>query len=444
MAPFEPKTDSKEFETAALDQSAVSRTTGSGPDSADLTIRIWRHEVGGGVPALNWGSESVFVYMVADLVTASRGRIVSDLPSSLTAHFDNYFQALVAARRIQTAALEFLNCRPGDYAGSAVLIHPTAASGFSPGLAQNAMQVAEPGQIILSEEVSRRLQDVPGIELRAVPALTTGGTAHIGLSELLWTSPDRFASLRDLAKANPPAANTGTAFGATMIVNAPIAASRPDSPRTKAQPVGVVQGDRPDPGLGVLAENRADDTEGRRSSTGTRLLVGAIAVVVVGVAVALFYPRSVSKPPVKPDAPTATQPSSGHPSEPVTAQPPGVPPVTDAHPKPQPPVVKQPVPVVKQPAPPKPQPQVVQADKDKAPPPKPQETPIQGFEGNSTYDGMTQRDIPRLLQWARSDAGNGNYQKAAQEYRVILQLQPNNPDAKEGLRKIQLAQGGNQ
>jgi hypothetical protein len=77
-------------------------------------------------------------------------------------------------------------------------------------------------------------------------------------------------------------------------------------------------------------------------------------------------------------------------------------------------------------------------DKDKAK--KPEDTPIQGFEGNSTYDGMTQRDITRLLQWARSDAGNGNYAKAAQEYRVILQLQPYNSDAKEGLRKIQVAQ----
>jgi hypothetical protein len=76
--------------------------------------------------------------------------------------------------------------------------------------------------------------------------------------------------------------------------------------------------------------------------------------------------------------------------------------------------------------------------KDKAK--KPEDTPIVGFEGNSTYDGMTQKDISRLLQWARSDAGNGNYAKAAQEYRVILQLQPYNSDAKEGLRKIQVAQ----
>jgi hypothetical protein len=99
--------------------------------------------------------------------------------------------------------------------------------------------------------------------------------------------------------------------------------------------------------------------------------------------------------------------------------------------KPQPPVTKPPV-ASKTPT--------DKTGKDKGKAKKPEDTPIQGFEGNSTYDGMTQRDIPRLLQWARSDAGNGNYAKAAQEYRVILQLQPYNSDAKEGLRKIQVAQ----
>ena len=57
---------------------------------------------------------------------------------------------------------------------------------------------------------------------------------------------------------------------------------------------------------------------------------------------------------------------------------------------------------------------------------------------------MTRKDIPRLFEWARSDAGNGNYAKAAQEYRVILEFEPSNPDAREGLRKIQVAQERNQ
>jgi hypothetical protein len=105
----------------------------------------------------------------------------------------------------------------------------------------------------------------------------------------------------------------------------------------------------------------------------------------------------------------------------------------DSHPKPQPPILK----VSSARKPPVMAP-LMANDTDKTK--KPEDTTIRGFEGNSTYDGMTRKDIPRLLQWARSDAGNGNYAKAAQEYRVILQLEPGSPEAREGLRKIQVAQ----
>jgi outer membrane biosynthesis protein TonB len=167
------------------------------------------------------------------------------------------------------------------------------------------------------------------------------------------------------------------------------------------------------------------------------MVVVAIAVVLVVVGLVLFHPWSSSnvQPKLQPhDTPTSeTTPATTEPPTNSIPQPPPVAePVPDSHAKPQPPVVKPPV---------KP---VDKAAKDKDKTKKPEDTPIVGFEGNSTYDGMTQRDIPRLLQWARSDAGNGNYAKAAQEYRVILQLQPNNPDAREGLRKIQLAQGRDQ
>ena len=165
------------------------------------------------------------------------------------------------------------------------------------------------------------------------------------------------------------------------------------------------------------------------------MVVGAIAVVLVAVGLVLFHPWSGSnvQPKLQPhDTPSETSPATTEPPISSTPQPPPVAPVPDSQAKPQPPVVKPPVKLVDKTA----------KDKDKTK--KPEDTPIVGFEGNSTYDGMTQRDISRLLQWARSDAGNGNYAKAAQEYRVILQLQPNNPDAKEGLRKIQLAQGRDQ
>lgn len=436
MVPFEPKIDSKEFEVANPEQSPSSGTRSAASEAADLTIRIWRKD---NAAALTWSSESVLVYMIADLVSASRGRTAVEVPVAMAAHFDNSLHALVAAKRIQTAILEFLACRPGDYVGAAVLIHPPAAAGFSQGMAQSALRYADPGQIILSEEVQRRFQDLPGIELRAVPALTTDGNEPTGLSELVWTSAERLASLRHSAALPSPTANVGPPVGATMIVNAPFATPRTDAGKTSAQPLSEIFGTgEGNQSASVSGEwkNRdgafepppAEFPESRSFLTPSRMLIGAIALVLVGAGLVLFHPWS--SPKVQPPAHAMTGATPGSAAE------------TPASTLPQPaaqPVVEPP-PVVKSPN----KKQVDKAAKDKEKTKKPEVTVIQGFEGNSTYDGMTQKDIPQLLRWARSDAGNGNYAKAAQEYRVILQLQPSNPDAREGLRKIQVARGRDQ
>ena len=441
MVPFEPKTDSKEFESANPERSLATGSRSAVSGTADLTIRVWRRDSGSGTAALTWNSDSVLVYMIADLVAASHGRTAAETPATMAAHFDNSLQCLVAAKRIQTAILEFLACRPGDCVGAAVLIHPPVAAGFSQRMAQSALRLAEPGQIILSQEVSGRFRDLPGIELRAVPALTTGGTEHAGLVELIWTSAERLASLRNSASVAPPTVEVGPPVGATMIVNAPLAAPRSDpasnldrnDTASRKQPAAEGLNNRE----GAFEEGLADFEERRSFITRSRMVVGAIAVVLVAVGLVLFHPWSGSnvQPKLQPhDTPTSeTSPATTEPpTDSIPQPPPVVQPVPDSHAKPQPPVVKPPVKPVDKTA----------KDKDKTK--KPEDTPIVGFEGNSTYDGMTQKDIPRLLQWARSDAGNGNYAKGAQEYRVILQLQPNNPDAREGLRKIQVAQGRDQ
>jgi hypothetical protein len=419
MVPFEPKTDSQEFEIASLEPGTGGASAAS--QAADLTIRILRRDAGSSTAALTWNTESVLVYMIADLVAASHGRIAVETPAAMAAHFDNSLQALVAAKRIQTAILEFLSCRPADSVGAAILIHPATATGFSVTMAQSALRLAEPGQIILSQEVATRFRDLPGTELRAVPALTTGGTEHTGLSELVWTSAERLASLRNTAPANAPTANAGATLGATMIVNPPNSGPGISPPETAGRD-------------GAFEETFAEFEEHRSFITPLRMAIGAIAIVLLIVGLVLFHPWSASKVQQKPpalEAPTGETPAKPVPSVDSGAQPPPtVQPAGETHIEPKPPVVKPSIPN-KRPSTVK---DVLRKQED---------TPIQGFEGNSTYDGMTHKDISRLLQWARSDAGNGNYTKAAQEYRVILQLEPSNADAKEGLRKIQLAQGRN-
>lgn len=436
MVPFEPKTDSKEFEVPNPVQSPATGSRIAASAAADLTIRVWRRDGGGGTAALTWQSESVLVYMIADLVAASHGRTAVEMPTAMAAHFDNSLHALVAAKRIENAILEFLACRPGDYMGAAVLIHPPVAAGFSQGMAQSALRLAEPGQIILSEEVSRRFQELPGIELRAVTALTTGGTEHAGLTELMWTSPERLASLRNSTQVAPPTSEVGPPVRATMIVNSPLAthgsnpASGSERIDTASRRPSAAQGFKNREG--AFEEGLAEFEERRSFVTGSKMVVGAVVIVLAIAALVLFHPWSGSNVQPKSQANqtpagTATATTTETPTTSIPQPPPVVQPAPEQPVKAQPPVTKPPV-------------------RNKTPTEKtakvkkPEDTPIQGFEGNSTYDGMTQKDISRLLQWARSDAGNGNYSKAAQEYRVILQLQPYNSDAKEGLRKIQVAQ----
>jgi hypothetical protein len=233
-------------------------------------------------------------------------------------------------------------------------------------------------------------------------------------------------------------------MGATMIVNAPIAphtnAARPVSASDRADTLSRKPpvDDRSANRDGAFEQGLAEFEEHSSFITKSRLAIGAIVVVLVVVGLVLFHPWSSSDVRVKPakGAPSIEEPvARNEPPAVVPQPPPVVKPAPDSHARPKPPLAKPPV-VTKPP--------VDTAPKEKEKISKPEDAPIQGFEGNSTYDGMTQKDIPRLLQWARSDAGNGNYAKAAQEYRVILQLQPNNPDAKEGLRKIQVAQGRDQ
>jgi len=432
MSPFEPKTDGRDFDVA----SAAPSAHGGGitaAEPANITIRLWRGDPAGN-SALTWNTESVLVYMIADLVAASHGRTASDVASAMTAHFSNANQALVAARRIQLSILEFVACKPGDYLGAAILIHPTATAGFNSATVHSALRLTEPGQIILSETVARSLQDLPGIDLRPVAALTTGGTEHAGLSELIWASPDQIGKLREAARSRPTM-SAGPSVGATMIVNAPTAGDRHQTASDETGTTSHKMRTRADDGVtpardGAFEAGLTDYQENRSFITRTRVIIGVIAILVIGVGVAMFYPSSPSKIPQR--APE-TPPVETRPTPIPETTPPSVPSTVQAVPELH---QKSPSAVRKASKPPV----VAATGQPSEAPRKPPAMTIQGFEGNATYDGMTQRDIPRLLQWARSDAGNGRYEKAGQEYRVILQLDPGNVDAKEGLRKLQLAQ----
>ena len=467
MAHYEPKTDSREFEVANQGQTPSAWGGDSASDATDVAIRLWGPEWSGQPGSPTWKTDSVFVYMIADLVSASRGRVTEESTAVMAAHFDRSSQALTAAKRIQTSILEFVACRPGDGVGAAILIHQPAFAGSSSGLVQGALGQAKPGQILLPDSLSMRLRDLPGIELSAVPALAAGGEGQAGLAELVWTTPERIARLQTSVAEAATLRRETTSVGATMIVNSPITSSERSATGETARPVtGIgdfVSQKRPDaavqptpterrqaPNLTLRSDDfpessggsltdELDELKRRPFITRTRVIVGLLAAVLVSALIAvLYFPVRETKVPVRAwenhDAGTGGMDNP----KPVTAQPePPQPRPTQLQPKSPEPQAKLPR-VTPPPTFTKPSVDTRAKNKKDNPEPSPQ-TPLVEESG-----GLSQNDVPTLLRLAREHAGAGNYDKARSEYRKILQLQPNNQDAKDGLRRLDLIKNDNE
>jgi hypothetical protein len=442
MPQYEQKTDRPQFEVATPDQS---------PET-DLVVRLWNPERSGRAASVSWNTESVLVYMIADLVSASHGRIAEELPTIMGAHFADSRQAIVAAKRIQTSMLEFLSCRPGERIGAAILLYRSKTSdsaGFSAITAQQALRQAKPGQILLAQNISQRLRDLPGVEFRSVPALATAiGDGQTEMTELVWTTPERMALFQDsFGDEAEPQCSEIPAVGATVIVHSPLArggqTSEPVPTAVVAPPLEELR-----ESSGNSAELRLDEFALRPFLTRTRLIVGVVAVfLVVALFAVLNRPVNVSKLPIPVQQVQAGERETPEKQLAVKAEPeatamqpeskiviPEI--VTPENVKPRslkPPMIKS---AVKSPVGAQSQiPDKASVDnrvrKDVS------ETPTVSYEESG---GVSQKEIPILLKMAQADAGAGNYDKARIEFRKILGLQPGNQDAKEGLHKLDLIQ----
>lgn len=454
MAQYQQKTDSREFEVANADQQVGPWSGDTRSDATEIAIRLWGPVRSDRSGASSWKADSVFVYMIADLVVASGGRIADESDPVMGAHFDGSRQALIAAKRIQRSILEFVACRPGEHLGAAILIYPPftiAAPGFSGETVQQALGLAKPGQILLAENLSQSLRDLPGIEFRSVPALAAGGSGQTPLTELIWATEERVALLQaSVGEGSETPGENRRPADATMIVHSPV---RDELPRPKRDalplPTDTSEGVSKRPlqapvttrsresiaeevreGPGSLITDELDVLGPRPLLTRPRVILGTVAIVLVAALIAVLYPRPrVTKlPPVQPVKTDVTN----IPSKPTTP----VPAETEVKTgQPDPNAVK---PVEKSSA-------VVQAGlKSRVDRVKSRKETSEVPEFPDEAGGVSQKDIPALLRMAQKDAGNGNYDKAHREFNKVLQLQPSNQDAKEGLRKLALAQSANQ
>jgi hypothetical protein len=441
MPQYQQKTDSREFEVTTPEQS---------PEATDLVVRLWNPERSGRAASVSWNTESVLVYMIADLVGASHGRIGEESPTIMGAHFADSRQAIVAAKRIQTSMLEFLSCRPGERIGAAILLYRTKTSdsaGFSATAAQQALRQAKPGQILLAQNISQRLRDLPGVEFRSVPALATAtGDGQTEMTELVWTTPEQIALFQDSFGAEvEPQCSEIPVVGATVIVHSPLAhggqTSEPVPPAVVAPALEELR-----ESSGNSAELRLEEFAQRPLLTRSWVIFGVVALILVAALIAVLSRRpQVSKFPIPvqqvpagdreiPEKQPAVKPEPGA----TTAQPEStiVTPVNVTPENVKPRIVKPPI--IKSASKSPTGAQI--ADKtsvDNRVKKDVLETPTSSYEESG---GVSQKEIPTLLKMAQADAGAGNYGKARIEFRKILGLQPGNQDAKEGLHKLDLIQ----
>jgi len=386
---------------------------------ARLALRLWTPTRAD----LSWASESTVTHLITDLIRASDGILVENTPG-MVAQFANPAQAFKAAKRIQWALVEFCRHCPDLCLGAAAVIYDP--SECLPGLHGNpsqdptaVLEQAKPAQILGTGNASKQLRRIPGLQLREFSSRRHASAEWGELEELLWTSSANLERVQETLKS--AARRVGRQ-------DEQAAASEPTADLSsvgayRAAPPTQVPAEPPlvsEPGRdGFLPEfvEREPSSEG----IGSRALWWSLAAVgVLGILLAaVLLPRLRTKPVVL-ERPMAV------PTAPVTE--PGT--VKEESPPSEP--LPENVPASPQ--------KSADGQKISARHPASDQQPHAQSRKPAEYEGLTDKDIPLLLRMAEKHAGAGDYEDARREFSTVLHLDPNNAEAKQGLRKLELSE----
>jgi hypothetical protein len=341
------------------------------------------------------------------LIAENDGVLLTDLRAAMAARFETPAKALKAAKQIQESILEFARHRPERRATAAIVIvhretEPEltegrdSASSNAPG--RSLLQYAKPTQILLTEGAYEKLREIPGLRFRPViPAGTPSSGVVIRGQELIWGTPETPSRSREALPQATQIFSQNTEPVSVKVLPMPgsILADRD----------GIETAIPQSTGHGMRAEEPTD----LRSPLMKWSLaaVGAVIVLAVALGMIAYHRKAV----------VVDHTSGSHqpPPEPANLSP------------------EQIAPLVNSEVPESPAPRTDSVPKPK-PPKKQPEKPIR----NGLSDFSAQQ-IPSLLRKAEKDAGAGDYGKARREYNIVLQLDPNNATAKEGLRRLDLS-----
>jgi hypothetical protein len=408
--------------------------------------------------------QNALMFMIADLVTGSDGVLLTNPRAAMAAQFETPAKALKAAKQIQWSVLEFAGHRPDCGSAAAIVIHGEAereliegrdsAGASAPG--RSLLQYAQPTQILMTQGAYEKLREMPGLRFRPVtPTGTPGSDLVIRGQELIWRTPETLVrSSEVLPQATQIFAHNSEPLPVKVLPmpesilahTDAIEEAMPDSAshelhvdsfRSVFPPAAGALDQREDVSeqemLGSDSRTEGEQPVDLRSPLLKRSLAVASGVVLLSAVFGMIaYFR---KPPAVNHAPNVTHTTT----------------------------VEQPAPTPSTPQPDKTDPSIGTGEQGssnqletKADTAKPKSSrgklhPVGQDPANPLPEGkqapprkgspdFTEKDIPALLRKAESDAGAGNYPDARREYEVVLQVDPNNATAKQGLRRLNLIQ----
>lgn len=421
-----PKTDSREFELADSQPTPAPFEVAAAPEF-EAWVRFWSKGPRGLEPIrISADPEAMVVQMVSDLIVAGGGSVQPDPKDALIARFPTLAKAVGTAKRVERCVAAFA-FRSGESASvgiaiCAVSVAPPDTDRSSASV--NLLEVARPSRIVLTEQVWRDLETLPGLRLRK---LTSGlEESPSALRELVWTpvpeSPEQSSSPVQIRRnVNDARERPGTRIPAD------------DSPTAISVP-GMLATGEPIP----LPPDILKGSGYRNWLLLRGALAAAVILIVVFSTLILLSSRRNSRPSlVEPQRPA--QPAHAIPlAQPPTAAPNTTTPGKQANSDHESDGTStshsptaQPVTTAVSAAGPKKVPKRRESADSKT-------QNAQSTDQTSCF-GYSRNEVEVLLDRADNEKGSGKYENALHAYNVVLCLDPTNVRAQQGKRQVQLS-----
>jgi hypothetical protein len=392
---------------------------------AVLHVRLWAR---GGTSELALAAGNNIdpaVCLATDLLAASGGSLVEAGGPFLVARFPSLQAGVLAARRLQWAAQGFSEAQNRRETCAAIVVQNTEDffGGSSDGSFSTVLEGAAPGQILLTEDAGRGLDEMAGFSL--------GSQSDAGFRELFWRSEDQHSTRSTderviawfIEQKGPDAYSE--AYSAGPAVATSIGAGE----------AGDMSGAGQGHSEGAWWRLSVADIQGR----GPLLWIvgGAVVVVLVLAAVFVFHPFGGKKAPIASTQAPAGQESTaaGTPAaQTPVAEVPQPEPVQPARPEPSPKPAAPKTPTPKQT---RRQEQAAAASTPKQEAPKPAAAPSPKAGGKCDLDPG---QYGGQIEQAEANLARGRYRDAARQFGSVLACEPGNGRARGGLDRVHQAE----